>query len=49
MKANPQMHIEAKRVIAVADIFRVANGKIVEHWDVLQVIPDISANNNGMF
>lgn len=32
------------------DIFRLdAAGKVVEHWDVLQVVPDESANDNGMF
>ena len=32
------------------DIFRFDEaGKIVEHWDVLQILPSESANGNGLF
>ena len=48
------LHVHNKREpdalgTAIVDIFKVENGKIVEHWDVRQDIPEKTANPNGMF
>jgi predicted SnoaL-like aldol condensation-catalyzing enzyme len=37
------------RGFAVVDIFRIKGGKLAEHWDVIQPVPEKSANDNGMF
>jgi predicted SnoaL-like aldol condensation-catalyzing enzyme len=34
---------------AVVDIFRLEGGKVLEHWDVIQTIPETSANADTMF
>ena len=32
------------------DIFKLdENGKVIEHWDVLQTVPESAENGNGMF
>ena len=50
------LHIHVKRSpdvlgFAVVDLFRVENGKVVEHWDVVQRIPEPKdvKNSNTMF
>jgi len=44
LKRNPQV-----KGHAAVDIFRVENGKIVEHWDVIQPMPETSKNDHPMF
>ncbi len=36
-------------VAAVADIYRLEGGLVVEHWDVLQRMPDDVANPHPLF
>jgi predicted SnoaL-like aldol condensation-catalyzing enzyme len=38
-----------ERGAANVDLFRVRDGKLVEHWDVIQPVPATSANDNTMF
>lgn len=47
-------HVHGVRVpgepgTAIVDIFRFEDGRIVEHWDVMQPVPTESANANGLF
>ncbi|MCJ7762229.1 nuclear transport factor 2 family protein, partial [Candidatus Bathyarchaeota archaeon] len=44
LKPNP-----SDRGMAVVDIFRVEDGKLVEHRDVIQPVPPQPANQNSMF
>lgn len=34
---------------AVIDIFRIEKGRVAEHWDSAQPVPETSSNENGMF
>jgi predicted SnoaL-like aldol condensation-catalyzing enzyme len=44
LKTSPE-----DRGTAAADIFRLENGKVVEHWDVLQPVPESAANDHPVF
>lgn len=43
------MRTPGDRGRAIFDLFKLEDGKIVEHWDTVQDIPEKSANDNGMF
>jgi predicted SnoaL-like aldol condensation-catalyzing enzyme len=48
------IHVHAKpepasRGAAVVDMYRLEKGKIVEHWDVIQPVPEQSQNAHPMF
>jgi predicted SnoaL-like aldol condensation-catalyzing enzyme len=47
--ALSEMHL-GDQPIAVIDLFRVADGKIVEHWDVMEdILPEDQWVNSGKF
>ncbi len=43
------LRVPGKVELAAIDIFRLEDGKICEHWDVVQEIPNDAANPNSMF
>lgn len=50
LHCHQQWPTDANKDWAGIDIFRLSDdGKIVEHWDVLQVVPSESKNANSMF
>jgi predicted SnoaL-like aldol condensation-catalyzing enzyme len=43
------VRVPGQRGSAIVDIFKLEEGKIVEHWDVMQPVPEEAMNPNGMF
>ncbi len=37
------------KIYSIIDIFRIQEGKVVEHWDVIEEVPEKSANSHPMF
>jgi predicted SnoaL-like aldol condensation-catalyzing enzyme len=37
------------KTVSIIDIFRIKDGKIAEHWDVMQEVPEKAANSHPMF
>jgi predicted SnoaL-like aldol condensation-catalyzing enzyme len=46
---NMKLPGEQGEGLAVVDLWRLENGRIVEHWDVEQPVPESSRVPNGMF
>ncbi|WP_040699815.1 nuclear transport factor 2 family protein [Nocardia vinacea] len=42
-------HFADDRGMAICDLYRVREGKVVEHWDIVQNVPATSSNDNAMF
>lgn len=40
---------EKDRGRSIADIFRIEKDKVVEHWDVAQIVPEKTVSGNTMF
>ena len=46
---NDRLERNKQSAVAFYDFRMDEDGKVVEHWDVLQIVPDELRNNNTMF